>query len=136
MNRINDKIKEIEKYLEELNSVLPTGFEEYENDFKIKAICERYFERIIEAVVDLAFLVIKEKGFKIPDDDKKSFDVLKDEKIISKELCEKFKDAKGMRNIIVHEYGKIDNELVFEAVTQELGKDVEEFIRRINEVVG
>jgi len=130
-NRINDKIQEIEKYLEELDSVLPSSFEQYKRDFKIKAICERYFEKIIEAVIDLVFIVIREKNFKIPEEDKESFDILLKEKIIPKELAEKLKDAKGMRNIIAHEYGKINDELVFESITEELIKDVNNFINII-----
>ncbi len=131
MNRKKDKIQEIKKFLDELGSVLPSSFEEYEGDFKIRAICERYFEKIIEAVVDLSFIVIKEMGLRIPEEDKEAFDILAKEKIISEELSEKLKDAKGMRNIISHEYGKIDDEMIFESVTEELKKDISEFIKVI-----
>jgi len=131
MSRINDKIIEIEKFLEELGSVLPKDLEEYLKDFKVKAICERYFEKIIEAVIDLTFLLIKEQNFESPKDEDSSFNILSNHKIISKELSLKLKEAKGMRNIITHEYGKINDELVFEAITEQLGKDVEEFIKTI-----
>ncbi len=131
MERIKDKIEEIEKYLEELNSVLPNNFEEYKNDFKIKAICERYFEKIVEAIVDLSFLFIKYKNFKIPEEDKKAFDILFEESIIPEKLVIKLKDAKGMRNIIAHEYGSIDDSLVFEAISEQLIEDVKEFISEI-----
>lgn len=87
--------------------------------------------RIVEAVVDLAFLVIKEHKLKLPDDEKKAFDVLEGAGIISKELNEKLKDAKGMRNILAHEYGKIDDILVFEAVTEQLDNDVRNFLKQI-----
>ena len=131
--RINDKIKEIEIYLSELLEIIPNSFEEYK-EIKTKAACERYFEKIIEAVVDLAFLIIKEKRFKIPEDDKQAFDILSNEKIISQELAEKLKDAKGMRNLIAHEYGDIDDELVFESITTELEKDVGEFIKMLKKL--
>ena len=74
--RINDKIIEIEKFLEELESILPKDLEKYLRDWKTKAICERYFEKIIEAVVDLTFLIIKEKKFEPPKDVDSSFDIL------------------------------------------------------------
>lgn len=129
--RIKDKIKEIKKYIEELEEFLPINFKEYFKDFKTKAACERYFEKIIESVVDLAFLIIKEKGFRTPEDDKNSFDILEQEKIISQELSQRLKDAKGMRNIIAHEYGNVDDEIVFESITKELVKDVKELIDSI-----
>lgn len=128
--RIKDKIKEIKGYLSELSEIMPGNFEEYK-EIKNKAACERYFEKIIEAVIDLSFLMIKDKNLRIPEEDKEAFDILAKEKIISFELAERFKDAKGMRNIIAHEYGSVDEEIVFHSVTEELEKDVKEFIEKI-----
>jgi uncharacterized protein YutE (UPF0331/DUF86 family) len=133
--RINNKIIEIEKYLEELESVLPRSFEEYSFDWKIRDICERRFEKIIEAIEDLAFLVVSYKELKYPEYEKEIFDILHENKIISEILAKKLKGAKGMRNFIVHQYGKIDNELVFEAVTEQLVKDVSEFLNEIDKVL-
>jgi len=131
--RISDKLSEIEDYLSELEGIMPNSFQEYENNLKTKAACERYFEKIIEAVVDLAFLIIKDKGYKIPEEDKESFDILENQGIISHELSEKLKDAKGMRNIIAHEYGKIDDELVFHSITGELVADGRELLKQVRE---
>jgi len=127
-SRINDKILEIEGYIQELNEILPQTFEEYISNFEKRAACERYFEKIIESVVDLTFLVIQGRKLKTPEDEESSFMLLSKEKIISDELAKKLKDAKGMRNIIAHEYGKIDDELVYEAITEQLEKDINEFI--------
>ena len=131
--RIKDKIQEIENYLEELESVFPLSLDEYKKSFKLKAIGERYFEKILVAIIDLAFLIIKEKCLKIPEEEKEAFDILEKSNIISEKLCEKLKDAKGMRNIIAHEYGKIDDEVVFHALTEELVRDTNEFIRSISD---
>jgi len=129
--RIKEKINEIEHYLEELSDIVPEDFQEYAKDKKAKAACERYFEKIIEAAVDLAFLVIKENGLKSPEEDKEAFDIIAKGKIISETLATRLKDAKGMRNIIAHEYGKIDDKIVFEAITEELERDVKEFIKKV-----
>ena len=129
--RINDKIREIEGYLSELEEIIPKNFMEYKTDLKTKAACERYFEKIIEAVVDLAFLIIRDKGYKTPEEDKEAFDILAQENVISLELATKFKEAKGMRNIITHEYGQTDDELIFHSITQELELDVNELIKSI-----
>ena len=130
-DRRGDKIVEIEKFLEELESALPKNLDDYLSDFKIKVICERYFEKIVEAIVDLGFLIIKDNKFKIPEDDESSFEILKKEGVVSEEICEKMRKAKGMRNIIAHEYGKIDDERVFRAVTEELIEDVRNFLKEI-----
>ncbi len=130
-DRVKDKIAEIGVFLEQLSQVLPHNFEQYEQDFRVKAICERYFEKIIEAAVDLVYLFIKEKKWNLPESEKELFDVLSDQKVISGELALGLKDAKGMRNIIAHQYGEINDEMVFTAVTEELEKDIRELISSI-----
>ena len=131
--RIKDKIDEIEAYLGELSSFSPESIEEYISNPEKKAACERYFERIVEAAVDIAFLIIKEKNMKIPEEDKQAFDILGENCIIELGLANRLKDAKGMRNILAHEYGKIDDGIVFHSVTEELQKDMEEFVKSVKE---
>lgn len=129
--KVQDKIREIEKYLAELSSFAPEEFEEYQGNVEKKAACERYFEKIMEAVVDLAFLVLKMESFPIPEEDKEAFDRLVQEHIISSAIAAKLKDAKGMRNILAHEYGIVDDSIVFEAITEELISDVRNFLEMI-----
>lgn len=131
MSRINDKIKEISEFLEELKIIMPSSFEEYKSSIEKKAACERYVEKIIEAATDLAFLIIKNKKLKMPEDDIDAFNILLENKIIDSDLASKLKSAKGMRNIINHQYGKIDDEIVFDAITQELDRDVRKFMEII-----
>lgn len=128
MSKITDKINEINEFLEELKSIMPTSFEEYKSSIEKKAACERYIEKIIEAITDLAFLIIKIRKLRIPEDDIDAFNILLENNVIDSELSAKLKNAKGMRNIISHQYGKIDDEIVFEAITEELEKDVKKFV--------
>ncbi len=127
--RINDKIEDLEKYLQELEAEVPYTLEEYMEKRRIQLICERIFEIIIEAFVDLAFIFIKENKMEMPVDDDGAFNVLVKEKIISEELGERLKDARIMRNIIAHKYGVINNELVYNSIKEELLRDIKEFIK-------
>ncbi len=129
--RINDKILEVERFLRELESIAPQAYSDYEDDVKTRAACERYFEKITEALVDLAFLVIKDKALKLPEDDKEAFTVLAQAEIIPADLSEKLREAKGMRNVIAHEYGSVDDKLVFEAITEEIDSDAKSFVKAI-----
>lgn len=133
-SRKEEKIDEIEKYLFELEEILPTDLEEYKRDIKQKAYCERYFEKIVEAVIDLVFLIIRERGLKTPEDDESSFNILKKENLISETICRKLIEAKGMRNIIAHEYGKIDDEKVFHSITEEIIPDTRDFLNTVKNI--
>lgn len=130
-DRIKDKITEIEKFLDDLGSFLPSEFEEYQENLQNKAACERYFEKIVEAVVDLAFMVLKELKENIPEEDNEAFAILERKDIISILLSKKLQNAKSMRNILAHEYGIVDDRIVFLVVTEEIERDIQEFLKSI-----
>ena len=130
MKRITGKMQEIGGFLDELEAIAPSSFDKYKSSIEKRAACERYVEKVVESVTDLAFLVIKYRKFRIPEDDTDAFNILLENKLIDGSLAAKMKDAKGMRNIIAHQYGHIDDELVFNSIN-ELQKDVREFIERI-----
>ena len=67
----------------------------------------------------------------MPEEDKETFDILAKGEIISNELAIKLKDAKGMRNILSHQYGKVDDKIVFESLKEQLIRNIEEFIQQI-----
>ena len=95
------------------------------------SIVELYGRLHAQSFVDLAFLVIKEMGLKSPENDYESFEILSGQKVISSELASNLQQAKGMRNILAHEYGEVDNEIVFNSINEELIRDGNEFIKSI-----
>ncbi len=129
--RIKYKIEEIKKYLEDLKEVTPDFFSEYENDLKTRLACERCYEKVIEAITDLSFRVINFKKLEIPGDDKQVFDILEEAGIITEDSKKSMKEARGMRNILAHQYGSVDDEIVFEAITKEIIGDANKFLDRI-----
>ena len=131
--RIKDKIKQIEEFIGTLSEIKPLTFEDYINDLKTKAACERYAQKIIEAIIDLTYLVIKERKWRLPEGDEQAFDILIKNKILSLELGKKLQDAKGMRNFLIHQYGEVDDEIIFNAINEELEKDIAEFLNKIEE---
>jgi len=131
-NRLNSKIKELEGYLDFLIESIPDKLKDYEKDTFVKAVCERYFEKIVEATIDVGFFIVKLKELRIPLVDEAVFNVLAESKIISFELSKKLSDAKSMRNFIAHQYGGIDDEKVFLSINEELIPDVKEFLGELN----
>jgi len=134
MKRISDKINQITEFLGHLEDIVPSSFSEYKPNIEKKAACERYVEKIVEAATDLAFLIIKNKKLKIPDEDIDSFNILQENKIIDNNLAANLRRAKGMRNIIAHEYGKIDDEIIFNAIKDQLISDINKFLNKIKKI--
>jgi len=75
-------------------------------------------------------LIIRQERFNL-EDENKLFDLLLEKEIISKDLYIKLKNAKGMRNIISHRYGEIDNKIVFYSIKKELLLDINLFLEEI-----
>ena len=67
----------------------------------------------------------------MPETDLQAFDVLSQSKIIPLELALRLQDAKRMRNILAHEYGEVDDEIVFHAISEELVGDSRAFLRSV-----
>ena len=130
MNRLKDKVGECRQYLAELADIVPKSFEDYV-DNKTKAACERYAERIIECLVVLAFVLVKKEKLGIPKDDADAFRILANKKIVPQVLAERLVQAKGMRNVIIHSYSTVNDELVYGAVKGELPRDAEEFLKAV-----
>ena len=126
-----DLKKARQSLIEELEAVnwYETRIEDAENE-ELKKILEHNRDEEKEHVAMLLEW-IRENDFRIPEDDEGVFEILLSKGIISERLSSKLRDAKGMRNIIAHEYGNIDDELIFEAISNELKKDVEDFIDNI-----
>ncbi|MCK4649919.1 DUF86 domain-containing protein [Candidatus Pacearchaeota archaeon] len=130
-DRKGDKIVEIEEYSDKLTEFFPSDFKNYTSDEKTKAACERYFEKIVESVVDLAFFTIKEENFRAPEFDREAFEILAGKNLISEKLSLNLGNAKSMRNWLAHRYGKVDDKKVFEAIRDKLFYDVRDFLEAI-----
>lgn len=130
-NRRGDKIFEIEGYLEKLEEFLPDTFDEYMSDERGKLACERCCEKIVEAVIDLVFIIIKNREFRSPSSNGDALDVLSENDVISSELSDKLSDAKSMRNWLAHRYGDVNDKLVFDSLKEELIGDVRKFLEAV-----
>ena len=131
--RLDDKITEIELILEELIGFVPSKFAYYQNNSMVKSACERHFEKISEALVDLSFLLVRAERWENPEEEEGVFVILFKHNIIAEVMLRKLKDIKSMRNILAHQYGEVDDEMVFNSITEELEQDVNEFIKNIKQ---
>jgi len=128
-DRILAKLDELNIVLRELRSVVPASFQEYLAVEKRRS-CERLLQVSIEAVIDTCALLVTGLRLGLPADEDDLFEKLAGREVISCATADVLRRMKGMRNILVHEYGRVDNALVFETIDQHLG-DFETFTREI-----
>lgn len=117
--RILSKLDEMIKYVEELRSILPEK-EEYHHDLIKRRACERTVEVAIESLIDVSAMIVSAQKFGLPANEENIFDILIGKKVLSKELGEKLKDMKGFRNILIHRYAHVDDEIVYQNLSSYL----------------
>lgn len=132
--KIFSKIDELNKYLDELEEIKPSSYEEYEESIEKKRACERLLQISIETVIDISQILVSELKLGIPEDEDVIFEKLSKKKIISKNLEKILKRMKGFRNILVHKYGEVNDELVYENFDklEDFNKFIEEITKHLN----
>lgn len=117
--RILAKLADVEGYLRELRSIAPRGFEDYRAPEK-KRSCERLLQIAVEAVIDVCHLFVTGLRLGLPSEENDLFEKLARAGVVTQQRADTLKRMKGLRNILVHEYGAVDDEIVFRAATSGL----------------
>lgn len=110
--RILSKLDEMIKYVEELHDMLPDK-EEYLHDLIKRRACEKTVEVAIESLIDVSAMIVSAQKFGLPVNEENIFDILIEKKVLGRELGEKLKDMKGFRNVLIHRYAHVDDEMVY-----------------------
>ncbi|HBO16478.1 MAG: hypothetical protein UR69_C0003G0090 [Candidatus Moranbacteria bacterium GW2011_GWE2_35_2-] len=128
-----DKIQNLDeyiKYLEALAKETKKNKVAFVSDFHFFGLAERYLQLSIQTIIDLVQMIIIEEKFERPEENQEAISLLFEKKIISKKLASRLDGIVGFRNILVHEYGKIDKEKVYDYL-QERIVDLKDFKKEI-----
>lgn len=129
-NVIEARLKKLDEYQKSLLRFQDLSLTEYRDDDDIQTIVERKLQLAIQTCIDIANYIISLQNLHIPDNEENIFLVLSQEGIIGDDLAERMKGMVNFRNILVHEYSEIDNEIVRTQLTENL-QDFDEFARSI-----
>jgi len=118
--RILTKLDELDGYLGELQQVAPESYARYMDSVEKRRACERLLQISIECVIDVCGLLVSGLRLGLPAEEDDLIEKLEQAGLISSEMAKMLRTMKGFRNILVHEYGRIDNALVFAMATRRL----------------
>ncbi|OGC48021.1 MAG: hypothetical protein A3A94_00120 [Candidatus Portnoybacteria bacterium RIFCSPLOWO2_01_FULL_43_11] len=127
---IENKISAVKKYLKILDGYKKHSRKEIENDLNIRGAVERYLYLAAQATIDLAESLIAYKNFRKPTTMSEAFYILNEEKIIPAELTAKMVGLVGFRNIVAHDYEKIDYDIVYDILQNRL-EDIKKFLTKL-----
>ena len=128
--KILTKLEQLENYCAQFPNLLPSTLEQFQQSLKDQLAIERLFQISIECMTDIGFLLIKRLHLGVPSDEENIFDLLKN-KIKN---MEKYRDMKRFRNILVHQYTKIDIDLVYKYASEKIS-DFHQFISEVKNIL-
>lgn len=131
---IENKISLVRKYLARLEVYKKYSREEIENDQFISGSLERYLYLGVQTAIDTAEAIIAYRGLRKPTTLRENFEVLSEAKIIEDELSTKLMNMVGFRNIIAHDYTRLDYAVVYDVLNNRL-EDINEFLKVVEKAI-
>jgi len=111
--RILAKLDDLDGYLGELRQVVPETYARYMESVEKRRACERLLQMSIDCVIDVCALTVSGLRLGLPAEEDDLIEKLEQAGLLSSGTAKMLKTMKGFRNILVHEYGRIDNPIVF-----------------------
>ena len=124
------KASAVEKHVNRVKDKVRIGKETFLHDIDLQEIVMFNLQMAIQNCVDIAAHIISEEGFGVPGSTSEMFYELEENGFLNVELTEKMVNAVGFRNLVVHEYTRIDMDQVFETAKNDV-TDLNEYLRSI-----
>ncbi len=110
---LSRKLSKLSFYIEELSKADDITWQRYISDPRSKAFVERYLHLCIEVVFDIANHIVSFHKWREPAGYRDLLQVLRENGVIPEEQLATFQNMASFRNMLVHHYDKIDDEVVF-----------------------
>jgi len=134
-NLILAKVSSINSYLKRVKEKSNTELNTFLKDLDRQESILFNLQMAIQNCIDIAAHIISDEGLGVPGSTNEMFYLLEENGYLDTELTEKMIAAIGFRNLIVHEYGKVDLKQVFEVAQKDI-QDLKEYFRSIFKKLG
>ena len=124
------KFSNLDEYLGQIGEYSAISLEDYAQDWKIQRIVDRTLQMMIETCLDVAGHIISDEGFRVPETYADMFKILVENQILEKSQSEPLNRMTKFRNIVVHQYEKVDPTIVIGILRNNLG-DFEKYKKAI-----
>ena len=105
--------------------------ESFPKDPFLSASAERYLQVAIQAVLDICNHIVADLGLEAPSEYRQVPEILAKHKLLPVQLSKRMTAMIGLRNILVHEYLKLDRRLVYKVLKDNLD-DFAKFIKAVS----
>lgn len=113
---IRNKLAEITRTLDELALVGEVNGARLSSDSLVRAAVERFVTRLVDLAVDVNTHLAVAKLGRAPGDYRSSFTLAAELEAIDAKLAKLIAPSVGMRNVVIHEYDRLDLERLAAAI--------------------
>lgn len=128
--RIKQKLREIEDSLAMIEEALPSEVEAFMSLGLVKDGIYKRLEFCIQNVIDIFFIIYSSLNLGVPSTTEDVFLGLDTKKIFPHPIIILVQEMKGLRNILAHRYGKVDDTIVYEILSERI-RDFNKIVRAI-----
>ena len=128
---LSRKLSLLRSYVAELVRADDITWAKYRSDLRTKAFVERYLHLAIEEVLDIANHLISFERWREPSGYRDIFLVLRENGVITNEQLPLLQEMASFRNLLVHRYENVDDEIVFRIFKKRLS-DFDLFIELVS----
>jgi uncharacterized protein YutE (UPF0331/DUF86 family) len=114
------RLERLREYIVTLKAILKYDVDKFRADVFVHASAERYLQLSIECLLGIGNHIISDRGYRKPDTYAEIFEILAEEKVISKKLLRELEGMTAFRNVLVHDYLRIDLERVYTILHEKL----------------
>jgi uncharacterized protein YutE (UPF0331/DUF86 family) len=114
------RLERLRDYFRTLKKIRAYGLQRFKDDVFIHSTAERCLHLAIESVLDIGNHIISDRGYRKPETYSEIFEILADEGVISAELLGHLAGMAAFRNVLVHDYLRIDLDRVYSIVEEKV----------------
>lgn len=116
-NVLAARLERMREYIHNLEAVQQFDCKRFIEDPFIHGMAERNLHLAIECLMDIGNHIITQNGYRKPESYADIFRILQENEIISADLMKKIEGMAAFRNILVHDYMRLDRKKVYEIIT-------------------
>jgi len=127
---IFERIARIEDSVSYVENKLPSDLFKLKNNRELRNSVYKEIEFAIQNVIDICAIINSDLRLGVPETEEEIIENMEKNDILDKNITKKIEKIKGFRNVLVHKYGKVDDEIAHDSIKhglKDFGIIVDEF---------